>query len=472
LCNSYSKQFWTSPAAGGSLKVQLRVAAGQQQEQQQEQHQQQQQELLQQRLQLQQAQQQNQQHKQNLKQTEQELIKTRLHLQQQQLALKQQLQELEQLRLPQQQKIQEINNQFHQAARYVAPIAHGDTYSAILKDATLSSWEAKVSHNSTTYCRKGAWNDLTSGSWYTTLDGELLYEPSSCKLRRLSADAARQCLSNKTLTFVGDSLSRYQYLSLAYFLTHGRYMQRYGTDGINRTLAHEMTWANFTIFYSEGSKLLQRHSAAINVTEACDCYRIRLDHNVREDRTLTVDALIPAAPGQAANRSSALVASQLKVGYRQAFGMKTNVLNETMAAIQRAAQDNSTAESIMLVNLGHWFNRGMADNPNTYRAVAAVYEPLFATAAATAAAGRGKAQIIWKSTTSFGNPRLAKEPPAQYDWHSLLTSMARHYRWTVMDAFGVTLSMTTSGVYGFWDALHYHAFVYDQLNDVLLNGLC
>jgi flagellar motor protein MotB len=470
LRNSYSKRFWASSAAGGTAtgsEVHLRVPCVQQQKQQQQE--QPQQEQQQPRLELQQEQQQIQQQKQKLEQLKQELGDKRLHLQQQQQTLEQQQQELEQL-LPRQQKFQETNNEFHKAARYAAPIAHGSTYRAILKDATLPSWEAKVSQSRINYCSKGAWDDLASGSWYSTLDGELLYEPSSCKLRRLTADAARQCLANKTLSFVGDSLSRYQYLSLAYFLSHGHYMQRYGTDGGNRTLAHERTCGNFSTFYSEGSRSLQHQSAATTAMEACDCYRLGLDNTTREERTLSVDTLMPATPGQGVNRSSGLAVSRLKVGYRQAFGMKTNVLDETLDAIRRVAQDNSTAENIILVNLGHWFDKGMVGSTNTkHRTVAAVYEPLLANA--KAAAGNGRAQFIWKSTTaSFHGQSNAL--PVIYDWHSLLTSMARHYRWNVMDAFGVTRSMMTSGMYGFWDALHYHAFVYDQLNDVLLNGLC
>ncbi|KAF6252430.1 hypothetical protein COO60DRAFT_1463689 [Scenedesmus sp. NREL 46B-D3] len=278
------------------------------------------------------------------------------------------------------------------------------------------------------------------------------------------------CLSNKTLTFVGDSLSRYQYLNLAYFLSHGRYMQRYGNDDGNRSLAQEGMWGNYSIFYTEGSKALQYHSPAVNASEVCDCRRLGLDATTREDRTLTVSALIPAAPRQPVNKTAD--AAAFKVGYRQAFGMKTNVLSETLDAIQRATQGTSSFDHIILVNIGHWFHKGMTSPSNSYHAVAAAYEPLFVKAAAKAAAGRGKAQIIWKSTTAISVPRALKEMLAVQDWHHLLTSMARHYKWSVMDAFDVTSSLAQTGVDGFWDRLHFHAFVYDQLNDVLLNGLC
>jgi hypothetical protein len=49
------------------------------------------------------------------------------------------------------------------------------------------------------------------------------WEPKECRLRRLSAQQAAQCLSGQRIAFIGDSVTRYQFTSLAYFLTHGVY---------------------------------------------------------------------------------------------------------------------------------------------------------------------------------------------------------------------------------------------------------
>jgi hypothetical protein len=57
-------------------------------------------------------------------------------------------------------------------------------------------------------------------------------------------------------------------------------------------------------------------------------------------------------------------------------------------------------------------------------------------------------------------------------YHDLLTALAHQHGWDVLDAFAVTRSLYVDKVQGMWDALHFLPFVYDQLNDLLLNGLC
>ena len=42
-----------------------------------------------------------------------------------------------------------------------------------------------------------------------------------CTLRRLTASEVRGCLANRPLVFIGDSITRYAYLSLVAFLEHG-----------------------------------------------------------------------------------------------------------------------------------------------------------------------------------------------------------------------------------------------------------
>ncbi len=60
--------------------------------------------------------------------------------------------------------------------------------------------------------------------WSTTGNGTAhrLYI-DGCPLRRYSLQDARQCLSGKRLVFVGDSLTRYQYIVLVYWLERGKW---------------------------------------------------------------------------------------------------------------------------------------------------------------------------------------------------------------------------------------------------------
>ena len=49
----------------------------------------------------------------------------------------------------------------------------------------------------------------------------------TCALKRYTAAQVKSCLQSKHLMFIGDSLTRYQYLSLVYFLEHERWPQRF-----------------------------------------------------------------------------------------------------------------------------------------------------------------------------------------------------------------------------------------------------
>mmetsp|Transcript_60078 Transcript_60078/g.68054 ORF Transcript_60078/g.68054 Transcript_60078/m.68054 type:complete len:488 (+) Transcript_60078:79-1542(+) len=68
----------------------------------------------------------------------------------------------------------------------------------------------------------------TDVTWKMRRDGSRkLTLPSTCQLERYTSNEARQCLKGKKLLFVGDSLTRYNYLSLAYFLEHERWPDRF-----------------------------------------------------------------------------------------------------------------------------------------------------------------------------------------------------------------------------------------------------
>lgn len=50
---------------------------------------------------------------------------------------------------------------------------------------------------------------VDKGSWHReAATGHLFWEPSECRLRRLTAQEARSCLAGRHIAFVGDSVSR------------------------------------------------------------------------------------------------------------------------------------------------------------------------------------------------------------------------------------------------------------------------
>lgn len=108
--------------------------------------------------------------------------------------------------------------------------------------------------------------------------------------------------------------------------------------------------------------------------------------------------------------------------------------------------------------------------------VAAAYEPVFEEAKLFPGA-----TFVWKTTT-VAKTHLAEQVGGakhghvqahwQLTWHRLLTGMAHHHGWHILDAHSVTANALSAGIVGFWDKLHYYAFMYEQLNDVLINGVC
>jgi len=64
--------------------------------------------------------------------------------------------------------------------------------------------------------------------WTPRPDGSRQYDlTETCTLHRYSARDARKCLSDKHIMFIGDSLTRYQVLSLVYLLERGVYPPRF-----------------------------------------------------------------------------------------------------------------------------------------------------------------------------------------------------------------------------------------------------
>lgn len=69
----------------------------------------------------------------------------------------------------------------------------------------------------------------TPVSWKIRADGSReLQLHSTCQLHRYTSQEAKQCLAGKHLNFLGDSLSRYQFMSLIWMLHKGSYPPRFG----------------------------------------------------------------------------------------------------------------------------------------------------------------------------------------------------------------------------------------------------
>jgi hypothetical protein len=76
----------------------------------------------------------------------------------------------------------------------------------------------------------GAFITRENSTWLMRKDRSMEYRPHSCRLKRFNVGEAKVCLNRQHLLFIGDSLSRFQYLSLIYFIEHGRWLSRFRMD--------------------------------------------------------------------------------------------------------------------------------------------------------------------------------------------------------------------------------------------------
>jgi hypothetical protein len=63
----------------------------------------------------------------------------------------------------------------------------------------------------------------------------------------------RRCLDGKQLAFIGDSLTRYQYLALAHTLAHLAAPERYGGVDGSPSICNEKEWADDWSGFYDGS---------------------------------------------------------------------------------------------------------------------------------------------------------------------------------------------------------------------------
>ncbi|KAJ1452963.1 hypothetical protein M885DRAFT_498834 [Pelagophyceae sp. CCMP2097] len=64
------------------------------------------------------------------------------------------------------------------------------------------------------------------GRWHLRPDGSRAYDVEPCRVVRYTPEDARRCLKGRHLFFMGDSVTRYQTLSLMYFLENSKWPMR------------------------------------------------------------------------------------------------------------------------------------------------------------------------------------------------------------------------------------------------------
>jgi hypothetical protein len=108
--------------------------------------------------------------------------------------------------------------------------------------ATLTNKNTSIhTHSSKSSCRElMSHSQFASGefltnpalphAWVPRVDDSREFQHGLCDIHRYTSDEAKRCLVGKHLNFIGDSVSRYGALSLAYFLHKNKWPPRFGFE--------------------------------------------------------------------------------------------------------------------------------------------------------------------------------------------------------------------------------------------------
>jgi hypothetical protein len=255
------------------------------------------------------------------------------------------------------------------------------------------------------------------------------------RIKNCSLDITRQqaiaCIKKhapRGMLMIGDSVTRYQYLSLAYFLVTGRWRSPRPSN------ANEKEFGSWQNFYN-------LTNARLDGAELCDCYRQEYTlANITESRFFRKDGIrltylqmfrppvIRAHPIDYIKNCSPFCKPNDTYHDFDVERSPDRLLNWTRSY------------SLSFINAGHWF-------PDS-KTVVAFSDKL---------AGITSDSVHWKTTTFPGERIVGLETKFRggvFDAHAL-TQMTREMQRSLM-----------------WDALHFTDEVYRGLNEALLNYLC
>ena len=347
------------------------------------------------------------------------------------------------------------------------------------QESSIHTWEQ---HNSTVPpCNSQSMKELTTGKWYITRKGHYMFEPDTCMLRRITGESARRygvtcvqcscnylyvlsikrdtvcwrrCFSGKHIAFVGDSLMRYQYINLAYFLSKLERMEPYGDQRGRPSLCIETEWKDWEQYYHFTSAILGSSVEGCG-TEICDCSRnsdTTLD-KIREYRTLHL--YFPDSCKESyINHIKVQDLDYLSVSYQQTF-RHPDPLRAGQDALRLYEHSyRQQPPDVLILNMG----LHISDDPEYNSTLTSVLD------LAKSLSSVHNITLLWKTTT-YGTG--SKWPLRDSELDLVLTRNVSVYDVGKMVSAAVEqrLAMT-------WDPLHFFPFVYEQMNDVLLNSLC
>ena len=277
---------------------------------------------------------------------------------------------------------------------------------------------------------------LWPGSLQIYRDDSLVYEPTACNMFRISSHQARRCLVGRHVFFVGDSLTRYQYVSLAHFMGRLEYPDQFAGEPSRPSVCVEREWDSWDSFYSHGAEILSATRGAAGKEH------IDADHEASRENRMLVMTDILGHPD-----------TEIKLEMRVFVNKEPDGLMSVFDALQTRLIEDSHVPDVVVMNTGIW---GSGD-----------LEAVYHRGEQMMAASKGRIQFVWKTTTitrSWENADLVARE---------LDVFARNgSRWELLDAFSISHAYVSSRLDLYWDNFHFLPAGYEFMNDVLLSQLC
>lgn len=262
-----------------------------------------------------------------------------------------------------------------------------------------------------------------------------------------------EMLRNRHLVMVGDSLTRYQYISLVYALRHGNVV----SPLMHPNIVQERDWSGWNDFFLNSNKLLKPF-------EVCDCFRpdgvtsdrIWFDNRYYYDNINNITVTFLSFVGNPTVQShghilpSEVNDTETTRKYPLGYHTEDRWRYETLGALfAEYVPHLPVAPSVIVLNVGRW---GIALNE------VEVSEIVFNVFASVEF-------FIWKSTTFAGGENKNGAARADFD---RVDSYFKEYDMVTFMNTSWTSNLEESHR---WDIMHFREPVYSVLNIQLLDIL-
>lgn len=339
------------------------------------------------------------------------------------------------------------------------------------------------------------------------------YRPKLCKLKRFTYNNALKCLNNKHILFIGDSLSRFQYLSLTYFIEHGGWLSRFRMDSncthideFNKTQCRKGGEPNLNDPHMRHYKELHvgLGSHYFNGKLECQCYRGQGERSVENmyyeniinssmqlKLTYMSDNIVYPMKGWKRSHCSTESVCQMNETNWYEFGEKKwdyEYYDDDPLLYDYISKFQVPDVNIILVNRGLW--TGIPTNITTMSKIFQYISEI---------TKKNSGRCFWKGTTVPMEPKMTEllgYRPSHPSNFSLLEKDIRHLgsKYSCesfdlshvtshfIDMLGSDYCVTNNSTWNsnsrfkltdiYIDRVHFQPWVYEEFNQILLNVLC